>query len=81
MGPDALAADPHTSVLAVGCVALDEGLLNSGTQFPHVSKKNNNPRLSGGGCHKIAENSHHQHGPEQGRRRAGPILLGPETVG
>lgn len=80
MGPDPLAADPHTSVLGVGCVALDEGLLNSGSQFPHVPKKNNNLRLSGGGCHRAAESSHHQHGPELGRKRAGPIPLGPETV-
>lgn len=80
MGPDPLAADPHTSVLAIGCVALGEGLLPSGSQFPHVPKKNNNPRLSGGGCHRAAESSHHQHGPERGRKRAGPIPLGPDTV-
>lgn len=43
-----LAADPYTSVLAIGCVAFDKGLLNSESQFPHVSNENNNPRLLGG---------------------------------
>lgn len=55
--------DPYTSVLAIGCVALDEGLMNFVSQFPHVSNKNNNLELSGR-CHWVAENSYHHLGPD-----------------
>lgn len=72
-----LAAEPHTSVLTIGCAALGEGLPLSRTQFPHVSNKNNHPRLSGG-CWELSSPSW---GRYQGGKEQEPFLWGPEAVG